>query len=153
MNGDETRAALDSIVRMAREFGYRKIGGRSIADYDVASGGLELPEVIHELYNHVAIVRGCPKKSLEEITKELEVIKATDSASGATIFGSTVLGHIGKIGDVVFECDITQDGIDITSFEKCYGSMEEFVKGIWRKRIADLVTISVQSKKFETVEV
>ena len=138
----------NAIASSIDELGYRKRPDGVFALCNIHQSGLAIAEVICAMYNHVT--KG-PVKSLDEISLNLTKIELSYRDAQLRRSGSEILYHISSIGDVVFDCDVYPHKINITGFERNYGSMETLIKGTWMNRINGIAALKAQEIKWEQI--
>ena len=132
----------DAVMLMAQEQGYHKRDDRVYADCNgCLRSAVTAVELIHALYEHIARAHGYQEKSPEEILACLDKAQRDYQTTKSVCANPEVLYRVLNIGEVVFNCDIYQTKVDITSIEANYGSMEAIVKGIWLRRIQGVAAL------------
>ena len=142
---------VDSVLQRAKEHGYHKSGGQVLVDCNLIPSGLTAVDIMHELYKYVASANNYPEKSWNEIKKYLEETKSTCLCKPCFPFGDVNPYHVKDIGQVHFDCDIYPKSIDVTLFEKNYGSVEELVKNLWIKRADDCAKLKTSTTKLVSI--
>ena len=142
----------DAVMLMAQEQGYHKRDDMVYADCNgCLRSAVTTVELIHALYEHIARAHGYQKKSPEEILACLDKAQRDYQTTKSVCANPEVLYRVLNIGEVVFNCDIYQTKVDITSIEANYGSMEAIVKGIWQKRIHDMAVLKASDTNWEPI--
>ena len=142
---------VDPILQKAKEHGYHKSGDQVLVDCNFIPSGLTDVDIMYALYRHVASANNYPEKSWDEIKNHLNEAKTSSLYIPSFPFGDANPYHVKDIGQVCFDCDIYPKRIDITLFEKNYGSMEELVKNLWIKRADDCARMKSSTTRWVSI--
>ena len=138
---------VDPVLQKAKEYGYHKSGDQVFVDCNLIPSGLTAVDVMHALYKYVASANNYREKSWDDIKNYLNEAKSSCLYISSFPFGDANPYHVKDIGQVRFDCDIYPKRIDITLFEKDYGSMEELLKNLWIKRADDCAKMNTPTTR------
>lgn len=151
MNGS-AKIGPDAVMQMVLAHGYHRRDGRVYANCNgCLQSAVATVELIHALYEHIARAHGYQEKSPEGILAFLDKAQRDYQPSKVVSDNPEVLFRVLNIGEVIFNCDIYQTKVDITSLEANYGSMEAIVKGLWQKRIHDMAVLKASDISWEPI--